>query len=265
MRRFSIDYLDDTRAGLWADRSVLAPLAIDEHDVIVDVGCGTGSLTEALRAEASADTTIIGLDADPTLLERVDPPSVLGDARRLPIRHNSVDLVTCQALLVNLADPTSVVREFSRVSRDLVAVIEPDNSAVAVDSTAPMESALAQRARAAYLDGIETDVTLGSSAEELLKEAGLTVVSSTVHHHHRVVEPPYSEGDLESARRKVLGSRISDARETLLAGDMDEETYDALLADWRAMGRTVVDQMEATSYRRAEVVPFHIVVGRVSH
>lgn len=264
MRRFSIDYLDDTRAGLWADRSALGSLAIDEHEVIVDIGCGTGSLTRALRAEARPDTIVVGLDADPSLLSRVDPPTLLGDARRPPLATDSVDLVTCQALLVNLIDPEAVVREFARVSRDLVAVIEPDNAAVAVESTAPMEAALAERARDAYLDGIDTDVTIGSSAAAVLESAGLTVVSSTVHHHTRVVEPPYTESALESARRKVRGTRIEDARDVLLAGDFGEAEYDALLADWRAMGRTIVEQMEAETYRRAEVVPFHIVVGRVS-
>jgi hypothetical protein len=38
---------------------------------------------------------------------------------------------------------------------------------------------------------------------------------------------------------------------------------DALESDWRAMGRSVVEQMQAGEYRRAEVVPFHVTVGRV--
>jgi hypothetical protein len=44
---------------------------------------------------------------------------------------------------------------------------------------------------------------------------------------------------------------------------MTEAEYEALTADWEAMGRAVVEQMGQERYRRAEVVPFHVTVGRV--
>lgn len=263
MRRFSPEYLDDTRRGLWADRTALEPLLLDTRTRILDVGCGTGSLTRVLREDTDVGTTVIGVDADAALLRYVDPPTLLGDGTQLPCRDACADLVVCQAFLVNVSDPVAAIREFGRVSSDLVALIEPDNAAVSIDSTVETEAPLAQRLRDAYISGIETDVTLGSDLEAHLDRAGLEVLETTVQYHDQRVEPPYTERDVESARLKAAGTRLTDAAETLQAGGLTEPQFDALLADWQSMGDTVIDQMEREDYRRAEIVPFHVAVARV--
>jgi SAM-dependent methyltransferase len=261
MRRFSADYLEDTRRGLWDDRAALDPLALDSRERVLDAGCGTGELTAVLAAESPGE--VIAADADGTLLREAEADGrVRADATRLPFGP-AFDLVACQALLVNLPDPAGTLREFARVSTDLVAAIEPDNAAVAVDSTVGGESALAASAREAYVRGIGTDVTLGSDLGALFAEAGLVGVETRTRYHRRVIEAPYDEAELEGARRKVRASRLADARPALLAGGMSESEYEALASDWRAMGRAVVEQMNEGSYRRAEVVPFHVAVGRV--
>lgn len=262
MRRFSPEYLEDTRRGLWADRSALNPLLLGSRDRILDVGCGTGSLTRVLREETDVHTTVIGVDADRELLALVDPPTLLGDGSQLPCRDGSVDLVVCQALLVNLPNPVAAIREFGRVSSDLVAVIEPDNEAVRVESTVAAEAPLANRLRDAYISGVETDVTLGSDLDTLFEAAGLEVVETTVHYHHQRVEPPYTERDVESARLKAAGTRLTEAAKTLRAGGLSEADFEALVTDWRSMGETVITQMERDDYRRAEIVPFHVAVAR---
>jgi SAM-dependent methyltransferase len=249
---------------MWSDRrAALAALDLPGRERVLDVGCGSGEFTEVLREETGAE--LVGVDADTGLLAHVDAADALvaGDATRLPFRDGSFDLVACQALLVNLPEPVEAVREFARVSSDRVAVVEPDNAAVAVESTVAAESALAARARRAYIAGVPTDVTLGADAAALFADAGLHEVSTRTYRHTKRVEPPYSEADLEGARRKLHASRLADARETLLAGDLTAEEYDALVADWKAMGRTAVEQMQDDAYRRVEVVPYHVTVGRV--
>ncbi|PSP82476.1 SAM-dependent methyltransferase [Halobacteriales archaeon QS_1_68_17] len=262
MREFSADYLRETRRGMWADsRAALSDLDLPARERVLDVGCGTGELTRVLAAETPGD--VVGVDADRSLLAGVDAPVVRGDARRLPFPDDSFDLVVCQALLINLADPGAAVREFARVSRDLVAAVEPDNGAVTVESTAGSEARLARRARRLYLGGVATDVTLGADAADLFADAGLDVVSTHRYDHERTVEPPYDASDVEAARRKASGEGLATDRETMLAGGATPEEIDDLRADWRAMGRTVVDQMQAGRYRRTETVPFFLTVGRV--
>ena len=251
---------------MWSDsRAALSALDLPGRRRVLDVGCGTGELTAVLDEELGGDGMVVGVDADPALLsvaaERA--PVVAGDAVRLPFADDAFDLVVCQALLINLPDPAAAVAEFARVSSDLVAAIEPDNGAVTVTSTVPAEDRVSARARSAYLDGVETDPTLGAGSQSLFEDAGLSDVSCRRYDHDQVVEPPYSEDDLRAARRKASAASLAGQRETLLAGSFSEAEYDALRADWRAMGRDVIGQIQDGSYRRREVVPFYVTVGRV--
>jgi len=252
---------------MWEDsREALADLDLPGRERVLDVGCGTGELSRVLAAEAGDGADVLGLDADPDLLavagEHV--PVVRGDAHRLPLAADAVDLVVCQALLVNLPDPAAAVEEFARVSSDLVAAVEPDNAAVTVDSTVEREERLEERARLAYLDGVGTDAALGGAGtRDAFETAGLSDVRTRRYAHERVVEAPYAEAALDDARRKATGAGLDDDRATLLAGPLDADAYADLRAEWRAMGRDVVEQMQAGTYRRVETVPFYVTVGRV--
>ena len=263
MREFSADYLRRTREGMWESRDALAGLELDSRERVLDVGCGTGELARVLADEAPGD--VFGTDADPRLLSvaREFVPCVAGDAYRLPFPDDSFDLVVCQALLINLPEPVRAVREFARVSSDLVAAIEPDNAAVSVESTVPEERSLSRTAREAYVSGTATDITLGGEGtRELFRTAGLHDPSTHPYHHAKTVEPPYSERDIEAAKRKATASALTDRRDTLV-GALSTDEYDDLRADWREMGREIIRQMAAEEYRRAEVVPFYVTTARV--
>ncbi|WP_255168460.1 class I SAM-dependent methyltransferase [Natrononativus amylolyticus] len=263
MREFSEEYLTRTREGMWDDSlEALSPLRLESRERILDVGCGTGELSRVLAAASTAE--VVGCDADAELLERAreSVPVVAGDATRLPFSDDSFDLVICQALLINLPDPTAAVAAFARVSSDLVAAVEPDNGAVRIDSSVDGEARLESRARRAYLEGVETDVTLGAAASEAFDEAGLEVIASRRYDHTRTIEPPYDDHALRVAKRKATGAGLADDRATMLESDLTDEEYDDLRSAWREMGRNVVGQMQAGDYRREEVVPFYVTVGR---
>jgi SAM-dependent methyltransferase len=266
VRRFTADYLSRTREGMWeGSRAALAALDLPTRTRILDAGAGTGELSRVLAAESGAE--VVCLDADPTLLDvaraETDLPVVAGDATRLPFVDDAFDLVVCQALLVNLPAPAAALREFARVSSHLVAAVEPDNAAVAVDSTVDAEADLDRRVRAAYLDGVPTDVALGDRLPALFEASGLHDVRTRRYHHDKRVEPPYDESDVEDAKRKATGEGLA-AHETELRHVLSPAEYDALRREWRAMGRAVAEQMRSGAYRRAEVVPFDVVVGRVT-
>ena len=272
MRRFTADYLDRTRRGMWESREALSPLDLDSRTRILDVGCGTGELTRVLAEEAPT-ATVVGVDADRELLgaaRDADPGErgsridyCAGDATRLPLPDDAVDLVVCQALLINLPDPAAAVREFARVSAELVAAVEPDNADVAVRSTVDSEAALEARVREAYIAGVGTDVALGDRVGELFGEAGLSGVESRRYRHEKRVEPPYSEADLRGIARKANGAGLAD-HETELRRELDDgDGYDALRSRWREMGRAAVQQAADHEYERVETVPFDVTVGRV--
>lgn len=262
MRRFSAEYLEETRRGMWAERGALDALDLPSRERVLDVGCGTGELTRVLREESDAE--VLAVDADRDLLQHVDADErVVGDATGLPFADDGCDLVACQALLINLPDPVDAVREFSRVSSDLVAAIEPNNAAVSVESTVASEPPLARRAREAYIEGVSTDVALGADATDYFEEAGLEDVTTTRHEHQTVIEPPYGEATLEAAARKATAEGLAGKRPEFAAGGLSQTEYDALRSEWREMGREVVEQMAEESYERVETVPFFVTVGRV--
>ncbi|MEF8812363.1 MAG: class I SAM-dependent methyltransferase [Halovenus sp.] len=246
---------------MWADsRAALADLQLAGRDSVLDVGAGTGELTRVLREETPG--TVVALDADPALLARVGGPAAVGDATRLPFGADSFDLVICQALLVNLPDPLAALEEFARVATDTVAAIEPDNSAVTVESTVEAEPPLLRRARRRYLGGIETDATLGDT-RHLFEQSRLSDITVSQYDHERAIEPPYSSRALEGARRKANGAGLEADRETILAGGTTPEEFDALRQEWREVGRSVITQMQTGTYRQREVVPFYVTVGEV--
>ncbi|MEF8773564.1 MAG: class I SAM-dependent methyltransferase [Halobacteriales archaeon] len=265
MRRFSAEYLRRTRRGMWADsRAALGDLDLAGRKRVLDAGAGTGELTAVLHEETDAE--VVAVDADPALLAETAPdtPVVAGDATRLPFPVDAFDLVVCQALLINLPDPAAAVAEFARVSSDLVAAIEPDNGAVSITSTVDAEATVTARARKAFLAGVDTDPTLGGEgARELLAGAGLDVLGTRRYVHEHATEPPYAAADLAAARRKATGEALDRQRGALLAGPLDEASYDELRADWRAMGRRAVEQMQRGEYRRREHIPFYVTVGTV--
>ena len=276
MRRFSADYLDRTRRGMWESREALSPLDLPGRTRILDAGCGTGALTRVL-AEEAPQATVVGVDADPGLLAvardaEPDPGErgsridyCAGDATRLPLPNGAVDLVVCQALLVNLPDPAAAVREFARVSAGLVAAVEPDNADVTVRSTVDSEAALEARVREAYIAGVRTDVAPGDRVGELFGEAGLSGVESRRYRHEKRVEPPYSETDLRDVARKASGAGLADHETELRRAldDGDGDGYDALRSEWREMGRAAARQAQNGEYERVETVPFDVTVGRV--
>ena len=263
MRRFDAEYLASTRRGMWDRREALSGLDLGGRTRTLDVGCGSGELTRVLVEESPGE--VVGVDADRALLEhaRERAPVVAGDARRLPFFTGAFDLVVCQALLINLPHPEHTVREFRRVSRELVCGIEPDNGEVRVESTVGGEAELERRSRARYIEGVETDVTLGEGTRRLFEEAGLSAVETTRYDHEKRIEPPYDDGALEAVRRKATGAGLDSDRETLLSSALTEEGFDDLREEWRAVGHEAATQMQAGSYRRTETVPFYVTVGRV--
>jgi SAM-dependent methyltransferase len=262
MRRFDPAYLEETRKGMWEEIGALADLELDSRERIADVGCGTGELTRVLARESPGE--VLGIDADLDLLAvaREHVPVFSGDAIHLPLQDNAADLVVCQALLINLHEPSLAVEEFSRVSSDLVCAIEPDNSEVTVGSTVENEPELERRARERYIEGVNTNITLGAGSSELFKDAGLSDVRTRRYVHEKRVRSPYNEAALESVKRKASGEGLESDRETLTES-LSPEAFDSLRSDWREMGREAIEQMQLGEYERVERVPFYVTVGRV--
>src|SRR5262249_52024954 len=112
--------------GRWS--RLLAPLFVEftrvqDGDVLLDVGCGTGSLAGSL-ARITRAAKIVGIDPSPNFLEAaqsqiVDPRVAfeLGDAQNLPYPDASFD--RCLALLIVnfIPDAPKAAKEMRRVTK----------------------------------------------------------------------------------------------------------------------------------------------------
>lgn len=89
---------------------------------VLDVGCGTGALSEQLLA-ALPDCRPTGIDLSPAMVERARirlaarAEVIEGDAERLPFRDESFDLVVCNDSFHHYPDPDRAAFQMWRVLR----------------------------------------------------------------------------------------------------------------------------------------------------
>lgn len=114
--------------GRFAD-SVADLTDLSSHESVLDVACGTGALTRAVRARTAA--RVVGVDINPAMISVAlrrggEIAYVLGDAANLDFDDKEFDVAVSQFGLMFLENPSRAVDEMVRVSdRGVVAVWGP--------------------------------------------------------------------------------------------------------------------------------------------
>ncbi|MGW7356961.1 class I SAM-dependent methyltransferase [Streptomyces sp. NPDC054802] len=112
---------DATRGGVpRAEAAAAAVLGLvpDRARTLLDIGCGTGLVTERVRRPG---LRVLGCDGSHGMARkaagRIGAAVVLGDVRRLPLRDAAVDAVSAVWLLHLVPASAAVVAEAARVLR----------------------------------------------------------------------------------------------------------------------------------------------------
>jgi SAM-dependent methyltransferase len=150
---------------------------------VLDLGCGTGALLEALTAHQAP--TCHGVDLSLEALEqagRLAPRARLlcADGAALPYPAATFDLAFCHFVLLWVADPRAVLAEMRRVTRPggaVLALAEPDYGG-RID--APESLAALGRWQASALRERGADPQIGRKLAGLFARAGLHSVETGV-------------------------------------------------------------------------------------
>jgi SAM-dependent methyltransferase len=84
---------------------------------IIDLGCGPGFYTAALRTRGAAVVPVDHDVAEMTYAGEAPAGAVVADARALPFEDAAADGVFCSNMLEHAPEPAAVIREIERVLR----------------------------------------------------------------------------------------------------------------------------------------------------
>ncbi|MCA9710773.1 MAG: methyltransferase domain-containing protein, partial [Myxococcales bacterium] len=250
----------------------------------LDVGCGAGHWGRTVLRLLPAEATMIGVDREPGFFglardgneaqgvgDRVSLQE--GTAEALPFADDRFDLVTCQLVMIHVADVAAALREMIRVTRPggLVVLAEPDNRAGTLallggrpgpsddDVEAIVHLQLVyERGKRARGEG---DHSVGGRLPGLLRDAGLGQVRAYTNDRCMELAPPYEEPAMKIALAQelawaeqgvniLLGSR-GDVRRLYLAGGGDEAGFER---GWAAVCRwqqAMIDAVREGRYQAA--------------
>lgn len=261
----------------------------------LDVGCGAGHWGRTVLSHLPAPASMVGVDREARFLQLAQQQAqarglaerlsfVQGNLEALPFADDRFDLVTCQMVLIHVADAEAALREMIRVTRPggLVVVVEPDNRAgnLALLNGEPallddeiaslvLLQLVCERGKQQLGEG---NWSIGGLLPGLLRAAGLRDVAA--HTNDRCIDlaPPYQEPAMKLALQQELawtaedisiltGSR-NDTRRLFLAGGGSEAAFESA---WEVMVRwlRILEQSIAQgTYHAGRGFVLYLVSGR---
>jgi len=93
---------------------------------ILDVGCGDGRLSKAIRQ--NRECFLVGFDLSITALGKLSGPKVCGSAARMPFPDQSFELIVSTEMMEHLPEEIygEVLKEISRVAKDFILITVPN-------------------------------------------------------------------------------------------------------------------------------------------
>jgi SAM-dependent methyltransferase len=291
-------YMSDGR-DLWWNEDFLALIAtrvnLAAAQRVLDCGAGQGHWTRTIARLLPRGAEVIGLEREPEWVARASqgPATVgdgvslrfqQGDVTALPFEAASFDVVTCQTLLIHLADPRNVVREMVRVLRPggLLLVCEPNNLAegiarLAVSPSFDLEGAVAWFRLEALCEKGKHALGLGYNS---LGEGVVSLFDPALLDNVRVwnndkcqVYLPQEGGAARALRQEIIDERRilsegavgwsrEETRRYFLAGGGIESEFDALVEKARDVWRRRLDALEGGEIAQNGGGLFYVATAR---
>jgi SAM-dependent methyltransferase len=267
---------------VWARR-----VGLDGVRSVLDVGSGVGHWGRLLAGVLSPDATLVGIDAEPRWVEEATAHAAdagladrfsyrVASAEELPFEDESFDLVTCQTVLIHVAEARRVTKPGG-----LVVASEPNNRALTLLVTSvSVEDSLDERLDLVrfYVTCEEGKIALGdgnSSVGDLVpgyfNEAGLEEIDACQSDKVALMVPPY-DSPSQQARKEVhlwdaeagggWGWSEDEARRYFEAGGGNPPEFDGMWERRLDEARRVARAIEDGTYHAAGGDVLYLVSGR---
>lgn len=178
---------------------------------VLDVGCGTGSITAGIAKAVGPQGQVVGIDRDAVLLEmaRKEHASATnlrfecGDATALP-RMAQFDVVSSTRTLQWIADPALAIRNMKQALRPsgTLVVLDYNHANNSWEPDPPGEFRLFYDAFLAWRSRNHWDNRIADQLPVLFRSAGLVEVSS------RVQDEVAKRGNPDFTERAALWSEV---------------------------------------------------------
>src|SRR4051794_9008484 len=269
------------RVGLEGVRSVL------------DVGSGVGHWGRMLSHVLAPDATVVGIDRESRWVEEATANAAeagladrfsyrQGTAEELRFEDESFDLVTCQTLLMHVADPRAVIDEMVRVTKrgGLVVASEPNNRALTLTET----SVSAGDSLDQLIDLVRFYVTceqgkialglgnnsLGDLVPGYFNDAGLDDVRACQPDRVSRRAPPYASPDQQALKEAYMadveeggwGWTKEEGRRYFEAGGGDPAEFDGMWERRLDEARRLAAGIEEGTYNTAGGDLLYLISGR---
>lgn len=259
---------------------------------LLDVGCGVGHWGQRLATVMGPDVEGVGVDHEAGFLDAARERAasrpgrftyLQAEGETLPFEDGRFDVVTCQTLLIHVADARAVLREMLRVTRPggVVLLSEPNNLVDPISNRLalcdPGDEALSRlfAFEATCISGRTRlgagDAIVGERLPAYLHELGAEAVRVWTNDTCAVLHPPY---DSPAERLHVDALRSWAAQgvgqfgtrdRTLtfyLAGGGDEAAFEPLWQAGLASLQGVVAAIDRGELRTAGGFMMYAVAGR---
>jgi ubiquinone/menaquinone biosynthesis C-methylase UbiE len=215
--------------------------------LVLDAGCGPGSITTGIAAVVGASGAVIGVDINEAAvtsardaasqISRANASFQTADVYNLPFGDATFDAALAHALLQHLADPGAALRELRRVLKPgaVIGVADADHDGSIMWPKEPLLDEWGRLLRALRAHQSGGDPTIGKRLAALLYEAGF----------ERIVGSASSDssGDPEATRGTALFwaeyLRSPELRAQVSSLGLATETkMDAMAEAWLRWGQT---------------------------
>lgn len=292
----SAEYFGASRNHWWNEdflQLIGERLQLHRAKSVLDVGYGVGHWGRALAPVLSEDARVLGVDREPRWISEAAARAEAvglgerfryqeGDATSLPFPDGTFDLVTCQTVLIHLADPRLALREMLRVLEPggMVLVTEPNNfanGAVASNLTERRSveevmdllrfDLMVQRGKQALGLGFNS---LGDLVPGHLAEVGAEHIRVYLSDKPQPFVPPYAtpaeQANIAQMRdwvaRGFVGWDREEVREYFLAGGGREEEFERY-HDLRLQNlRDALEAIDSGTYHSAGAAVTYLVAAQ---